>query len=746
MVKQGGVKNQKQLLLLCRQMLKIYAPDMRLKVVGVLMKTFEIALLRQFLDYHGLQILWGWMVEATEPELKENLLHLLNILPITNKTALTTIKVWALVQRWSEEEDKVADNAQLAQNEQSNAVMIDETKAGSPAIKNETEENSHANTDEIEENSHANKDEQENIKIHDNLMKYEKATAEKEEQSETSKKISSIDNENVEQKSTESAAIESKTSSIRNLALKLLDKWKDLREVFRIPRASKRQEEKAEDVNKENKSQEADQEKKQDGHHRHHRRRHHYHQSKHSYKKKFRHHELKERESNSIRVITGNRVKCEDDNITDNTSEEEFEKGKRTKSYLSGKNSRKKILNQRQSDNVTRCEYISQILSAFSLTQVSIEDVKLMLFNIRIAPDQDDPADLDTQEARLELDAITFDGLIHLLESLDEVRQILQSEDLRSLKTNYGSLLIELVGETKYAKTYFQEFKENIQMINFDQNTEEFKNCLEEKNEGIKGFEKIEENNVEIEKQDVIEVEEDIIEVKEEEEIEEVVEESIEEVVEESIEEVVEETIEEVEGEEIEAENEENIVEEIMEECEEEIVEECEEDLEDEFVQQKFETKQNGHFVFAENQNASQKCSLPQTDDFNDIVKEKVITFNHQIPAEALDNTDYSQIKYEVDNENLCKQTVPRIHDQCYPLVGIYYVTPSGVTYFLALQNDNGVTTINFLKNITSPLALDFTQKLTDKPLPPGWKSHCHGGNYYYYNKEKNISQWHSPN
>ena len=65
--------------------------------------TKEPACLRLFLDYHGLSLLWSWMVDVPlgATELKIQILATLKILPITNKTVLKDSKILSVVERWS---------------------------------------------------------------------------------------------------------------------------------------------------------------------------------------------------------------------------------------------------------------------------------------------------------------------------------------------------------------------------------------------------------------------------------------------------------------------------------------------------------------------------------------------------------------------------------------------------------------------------------------------------------------------
>lgn len=81
--------------------------ESRLGLLRILQKTTEQACLRLFLDYHGLSLVWSWMVDVTNSddalELKTQILQTLAILPITNKTMLMDSRVLSVVQRWAQQ-------------------------------------------------------------------------------------------------------------------------------------------------------------------------------------------------------------------------------------------------------------------------------------------------------------------------------------------------------------------------------------------------------------------------------------------------------------------------------------------------------------------------------------------------------------------------------------------------------------------------------------------------------------------
>ena len=115
----------------------VRAEDMlsRIKLINIIKGTVEIAYLRLLLDYHGLQLMWSWMVEADDNELKAGILEVLEILPIPNKTMLTDSKVYSMVERWSQQSEeerspKTGDNDQIVSqsNSQIDVEVVDKPK------------------------------------------------------------------------------------------------------------------------------------------------------------------------------------------------------------------------------------------------------------------------------------------------------------------------------------------------------------------------------------------------------------------------------------------------------------------------------------------------------------------------------------------------------------------------------------------------------------------------------------------
>ncbi|OTF72754.1 hypothetical protein BLA29_010958, partial [Euroglyphus maynei] len=101
MLAENGLRNRQQILEVSRLMLRADKCSLRIQLIDIIMSTIELAYLRLFIDYHGLRIIWGWMIEAENVELKARILGLLEVLPIPHRTMLVDCKVLEVVERWA---------------------------------------------------------------------------------------------------------------------------------------------------------------------------------------------------------------------------------------------------------------------------------------------------------------------------------------------------------------------------------------------------------------------------------------------------------------------------------------------------------------------------------------------------------------------------------------------------------------------------------------------------------------------
>ena len=115
----GGLRSRQQVLMLARLMVRAEDSGSRQKLISIIKGTVEVAYLRLLLDYHCLQLIWSWMVEADDVYLKSEILDALELLPVPNKTMLIDSKVLSVVERWAQ---IVEESNQVDIKEQSNQV------------------------------------------------------------------------------------------------------------------------------------------------------------------------------------------------------------------------------------------------------------------------------------------------------------------------------------------------------------------------------------------------------------------------------------------------------------------------------------------------------------------------------------------------------------------------------------------------------------------------------------------------
>ncbi|XP_067641503.1 histone-lysine N-methyltransferase Set2 [Eurosta solidaginis] len=96
----GGLRNQSDTLRFSRLVVRAKLPQTRLNLLKIL-RNAELPCRRLFLDYHGLRLLHGWMIEdGGDMTIRLALLEALESLPIANKTVLTDSKVYQSVRNW----------------------------------------------------------------------------------------------------------------------------------------------------------------------------------------------------------------------------------------------------------------------------------------------------------------------------------------------------------------------------------------------------------------------------------------------------------------------------------------------------------------------------------------------------------------------------------------------------------------------------------------------------------------------
>ncbi|KAI1292232.1 Histone-lysine N-methyltransferase SETD2 [Halotydeus destructor] len=272
----GFLRNRQQTLNLARLMIRAEDKDNRMKLLSIIKSTPEVAYLRLLLDYHGLQLLWSWMVEQEDPWLQSSILQVLEILPIPNKNILVDSKVLEIVEKWSkssqgdvkppstspfllDEENRVSARSESIDSEPSKPSI---SRSETPEIKSDDSEVeaklSSDKTSSIEKIASVESEplttephviikkelDDEIVQEDTDKAATDAKTEIKEEQ--LSSETSPTDEPKLAEKLDETVALcERKTSitptaipvpNIVTMALKVLALWKDLKEGFKIPR------------------------------------------------------------------------------------------------------------------------------------------------------------------------------------------------------------------------------------------------------------------------------------------------------------------------------------------------------------------------------------------------------------------------------------------------------------------------------------------------------------------------------
>uniref|UniRef100_A0A1A8ABR2 [histone H3]-lysine(36) N-trimethyltransferase n=1 Tax=Nothobranchius furzeri TaxID=105023 RepID=A0A1A8ABR2_NOTFU len=104
-----GLYDEKQVVSLCRLMVRVETMEQKLICLKLIQDTQNQSSLKQFLDHHGLSLLWIFMGlsegkgESTNNiKLQIEIMKTLAVLPISTKNMLEESKVLALIQRWAQ--------------------------------------------------------------------------------------------------------------------------------------------------------------------------------------------------------------------------------------------------------------------------------------------------------------------------------------------------------------------------------------------------------------------------------------------------------------------------------------------------------------------------------------------------------------------------------------------------------------------------------------------------------------------
>ncbi|XP_028326057.1 histone-lysine N-methyltransferase SETD2 isoform X2 [Gouania willdenowi] len=105
-----GLYDEKQVVSLCRLMVRMETMEQKLTCLKLIQDTQNASCLKQFLDHHGLSLLWIFMAELSEAKgnsannikLQLQIMKTLAVLPISTKNMLEESKVLSLIQRWAQ--------------------------------------------------------------------------------------------------------------------------------------------------------------------------------------------------------------------------------------------------------------------------------------------------------------------------------------------------------------------------------------------------------------------------------------------------------------------------------------------------------------------------------------------------------------------------------------------------------------------------------------------------------------------
>ncbi|XP_071590603.1 histone-lysine N-methyltransferase SETD2 [Heliangelus exortis] len=105
-----GLSDKNQVLSLSRLMVRIETLEQKLTCLKLIQNTHSQSCLKSFLECHGLSLLWIWMTElgdgrgttATNLRLQLEIMKTLELLPIPTKNMLEESKVLPIIQRWAQ--------------------------------------------------------------------------------------------------------------------------------------------------------------------------------------------------------------------------------------------------------------------------------------------------------------------------------------------------------------------------------------------------------------------------------------------------------------------------------------------------------------------------------------------------------------------------------------------------------------------------------------------------------------------
>ncbi|XP_031199892.1 histone-lysine N-methyltransferase SETD2 isoform X5 [Mastomys coucha] len=301
-----GLSDKNQVLSLSRLMVRIETLEQKLTCLKLIQNTHSQSCLKSFLERHGLSLLWIWMAELgdgreSNQKLQEEIIKTLEHLPIPTKNMLEESKVLPIIQRWSQTKTAVpqlseGDGYSSENTSRAHTPLNTPDPSAKPSTEVDTDtpkklifrrlkiisENSMDSavsdvTSELEcKDGKEDLDQLETVTVEEDEgpqsqqllpqqlcqskvevsklptsepeadtetepkdshgSKLEETTAEETPSQDEEEGVSDVESER-------SQEAPDKTVDISDLATKLLDSWKDLKEVYRIPKKSQTEKE-----------------------------------------------------------------------------------------------------------------------------------------------------------------------------------------------------------------------------------------------------------------------------------------------------------------------------------------------------------------------------------------------------------------------------------------------------------------------------------------------------------------------
>lgn len=229
-----GIHDPNKILPLSRVMVMAEHTDHRLLVLETLLATHDDKCLRMFMKLQGLSLLWSWMVDCedeTTEKLASGILDVLSHLPVPNLNPLLDSKVLSQVKRWS--------SAPVCQRVRSSALPTSEDSGlpGTP-VKTFGEPSNIGAPPVVASDSaarHAVIDEEHLCKSPSSSPDV-KRTPSNGDSGVESPGGSGNGVDSICENSVSAAPSEQAQATVQIAAQQLLEKWSDLKEVYRIPK------------------------------------------------------------------------------------------------------------------------------------------------------------------------------------------------------------------------------------------------------------------------------------------------------------------------------------------------------------------------------------------------------------------------------------------------------------------------------------------------------------------------------